>query len=109
MTAPVAAASRSDGLAMRFFMPAAYTRGNLPAPTDPRIAVIEVPPETLAILTYAGSQSSTRAAVHEAELRRVLDGSAWRATGPAGSFFYDPPWTLPPLRRNEVVIPVEPR
>jgi len=30
-------------------------------------------------------------------------------TGPVVDWFYDPPWTLPWVRRNEVAVPVAPK
>ncbi len=41
-------------------------------------------------------------------LRGMLSGSAWQPAGEPTAWFYDPPWTLPPLRRNEVAIRVTP-
>jgi hypothetical protein len=40
------------------------------------------------------------------ELEQALRATSWRASGPAVDWFYDPPWTLPMLRRNEVAVPV---
>ena len=42
----------------------------------------------------------------KAELLRALEESGWRPIGKPTSLFYDPPWTLPFLRRNEVAVPV---
>ena len=36
----------------------------------------------------------------------ALAAAAWLPDGPASAWFYDPPWTLPWLRRNEVSVPV---
>ena len=35
-----------------------------------------------------------------------LDASAWRASGEPQGWFYDPPWTIPFRRRNEVAVSV---
>jgi hypothetical protein len=37
-----------------------------------------------------------------------LKPSAWRPTGEPVVLFYDPPFTVPFLRRNEVAVAVEP-
>lgn len=40
------------------------------------------------------------------DLERVVGGSDWRPAGAPTTFLYDPPWTLPFFRRDEVVVPV---
>jgi hypothetical protein len=111
MTAPVEidGTAAPGGLVMRFFMPASHTRATLPEPADGRVRIVEVPAGTAAVLRFAGSTGAAAVAAREAELARALAGSAWEAAGPAVAMFYDPPWTLPFLRRNEVAVPVRPR
>lgn len=105
MTTPVETASGTGGAAtMRFFLPSALSEATAPAPTDPRVRVRTVPGETLAVLRFSGSGDD--AEPRQEELRRRLAGSRWRAIGAPVTFFYDPPWTLPFLRRNEVAVPV---
>lgn len=109
MTAPVVQSRGDDGAwRIRFIMPATYSLETLPRPNDPAVAIVTLPPETVAVLRYSGSTSP--AAVHDAEARLL---AAVRQNGltPAGtpfSWFYDPPWTLPPLRRNEAVVTLQP-
>lgn len=109
MTAPVETAAGEGGLVMRFTMPAGYTRATLPEPTDPRVRIVEVPEATVAVLGFSGSTAAEAVLAQEQRLGAVLAGSAWRATGPAVALFYDPPWTLPFRRRNEVAVPVAPK
>jgi SOUL heme-binding protein len=107
MTAPVeTGASQQDGKVMRFFLPASYTLGTAPKPTDPRVKIVEVPQATVAVLRFSGLWDEQTFEAREAELLGLLDGSAWRAAGSPSTLFYDPPWTLPFLRRNEVAVPV---
>ncbi len=109
MTAPVETAAGESSLTMRFFMPASFTRATLPDPKDSAIRIVEVPAETLAVLRFTGSIAAGAVSARESELLDVLTGSAWRPTGPPRALFYDPPWTIPFLRRNEVAVAVEPR
>jgi hypothetical protein len=107
MTAPVATARDAEGRwVIRFFMPAGSTLENLPVPNDPRVKLSAVPAETMAVLRFSGSTSPEAVAPQAAALRQALSGSAWRMTGPVIDWFYDPPWTIPALRRNEVAVPV---
>ena len=109
MTVPVGTARGPGGLTMRFFMPAQYTRATLPEPSDARVRIVEVPEETVAVLRFTGSTGEEAVARHEAELTALLARSDWQSAGPAVALFYDPPWTLPFRRRNEVAVPVTPR
>jgi hypothetical protein len=103
MTAPVLMASRPGAMTMRFFLPAAITPDRAPAPQDSAVRVVEVPPEILAVLRYAG-RPWPRPPGAEPALRRALEGSGWNAAGDAFALFYDPPTTPGPLRRNELAI-----
>ena len=106
MTSPVEVNARGESMTMRFFMPAAYAMAELPQPTDPRVTLVVVPAQTVAALRYSGStmDANTRAKT-EALLTR-LKPSRWKASGPTKAFFYNPPWTIPFLRRNEVLVEV---
>ena len=111
MTAPVAQSAESTevgaGWVIRFFMPAKWTLDTLPRPNDDRVRLTEVPGETLAVLTFSGDRGPR--AVHERtdELLEVLRAHGFEPTGEPAAWFYDPPWTLPFRRRNEIVVPVD--
>ena len=110
MTAPVAVAPAQPGrYVMRFFLPSRYELATAPAPTDPRVRLLVAPPETVAVLPFTGSTAPSRVAARAAELQQLLASSAWRAIGEPTALFYDPPWTIPWLRRNEVAVAVEQR
>ena len=106
MTAPVATARTASGWTVRFFMPSEYTMETLPKPTDPRVRIVTVPGETYAVYRYSGSIGPTETATAHAELLRLLASTEWKPAGEVMDWFYDPPWTLPPLRRNEASVPV---
>ena len=107
MTAPVETRTRGSGeLTMRFLLPAEYTLETVPQPTDPAVRIIEEPERTIAVLRFSGSRSADAVARRKNTLDRVLAGSGWRADGEPLAMFYDPPWTIPAFRRNEVGVPV---
>lgn len=107
MTAPVETNDAGDGrIAMRFFLPAAYTAETAPAPTDPRVRIVEIPGQTIAVLRFTGARDEAHVADQRAHLLQALEDSAWRPVAEPVALFYDPPWTLPFLRRNEVAATV---
>ena len=65
-----------------------------------------MPGETRAVRRYSGSRGTERVVAGGAALRAAVEASAWRPTDEPISLFYDPPWTLPFLRRNEAAVSV---
>jgi len=58
------------------------------------------------VLRFSDVATDAAVAAHRAALLAAPTGTRWRPAGEAVTWFYDPPWTLPPLRRNEVAVPV---
>jgi len=106
MTAPVEVNTANSVLVMRFFMPSNYSKNDLPDPSDPRVILIELEPMTAAVLQFSGSTNDESVATRTTELMNAIGNTKWRVSGTATAFFYNPPWTLPFFRRNEVAIPV---
>ena len=108
MTVPVAQAQAgAEGWSIRFFLPADLS--DPPTPRDARVRIVTVPGETVAVLRFPGVASDRVIAAQRAHLLATLAPAAWTPAGPPVTWFYDPPWTLPPLRRNEVAVPVSRR
>jgi hypothetical protein len=106
MTAPVAQAAAGGSQMIQFFMPKGYTLETLPVPNDPAVQLVTVPGQTIAVLRFTGSIAPSNVAAHQQMLLNTLKGSAWQPDGAPMAWFYDPPWTLPPFRRNEAAVPV---
>ncbi len=107
MTAPVAqSAGRGDDWVIRFFMPSTWTMDELPSPDDDRVRLVEVAAETVAVLRFSGDRGAKAVADRTEQLRNTLRDYGFDDSGETVAWFYDPPWTLPFLRRNEVAIPV---
>lgn len=107
MTAPVAQARDAAGQwVIRFYMPRSWTLETLPVPDDAQVRLVAVPAETVAALRFSGSRSAEAVAARRAELLAALGNSGWAVAGEPVAWFYDPPWTLPWLRRNEVAVAV---
>lgn len=107
MTAPVAQAGGADSQSIRFFLPSALR--DPPVPKDARVRIVEVPGETVAVYRFTGSIAPDAIAAARARLLAALPATSWVAAGEPVTWFYDPPWTIPTLRRNEIAIPVAPK
>jgi DNA gyrase inhibitor GyrI len=110
MTAPVVMKPEGEGIwKMAFSMPSKYTMQNLPKPLNPEVTLVEVPAKKFAVIRFSGSFDDLEKRRSKAE-----ELSKWLSTQPqfkkvsepvfAG---YDPPFTLPFFRRNEVMIEIE--
>lgn len=106
MTAPVSTSSDENGWIIRFFMPSKWTMATLPTPNDERVRLVEVPAESVAAVRFTGSRSPDAIAAKTKELLDALSAKGVETAGEPVSWFYDPPWTLPFRRRNEVVVPI---
>lgn len=103
MTVPVDQADQGGGLwTVRFTMPSAFTAETLPAPDDPRIALVPLPPARMVVEGFSGIPDS---AGMEARASALADWARAKGLTPEGGpvySFYDAPWTPGPMRRNEV-------
>lgn len=107
MTAPVAQSPAGKGAwTIKFFMPAGYTMETLPVPNDPQVHLVPVPPETYAVLRFSGVPNPASVAREQARLLAALKTSPWEPESAPTAWFYDPPWTIPFLRRNEAAVQV---
>ncbi len=107
MTAPVIQQRAGAGAwEIQFIMPAQYTMLTLPRPKDPSIRIIELPSQDFAVYRFSGARDATAERKARQILLAALQASSWRPEGEPISWFYDPPWTLPWFRRNEVAVSV---
>jgi hypothetical protein len=106
MTVPVTQSGSAAGWTIMFYMPAKYTAATLPKPNDPGIKIIEAPAQTVAIYRFSGIPGRDATQKAQAVLTAQLANANWVADGAMFEWFYDPPWTLPFARRNEVGVPV---
>lgn len=104
MTAPVAQTPDGAGWVIRFFLPAGLA--DAPVPNDARVRIVPLSEETVAVSRFSGVATEAAVASHRTALLAAISGTRWRVAGEPVTWFYDPPWTLPPLRRNEVAVPV---
>ncbi len=108
MTAPVLMEEVGESWQMTFVLPEGYTLDNAPDPVDPAVEVTTMPARTVATLRFSGRLREKSIEHHTEELERWIAESDYRAVSPPRAAGYDPPWTLPALRRNEIQIDVEP-
>ena len=103
MTVPVEMAPSKNLTLMRFFLPSELSTDTAPRPKDPRVNVITVPEQTLAVLSFTGLAIGSDLTTQQNRLAATLASTHWQVQDIVTAYYYDPPWTLPFMRRNEVV------
>jgi len=91
---------------MRFVVPE-KSKDAVPKPASDKVAVKELPARTVATYRFSGRRSDRLEKESVEKLRDWMKVNKMEPKGEAFFAYYDPPWTLGPLRRNEVLIPVE--
>ena len=107
MTAPVLGEQAGESWRYAFVLPADYTLETAPTPASPDVRLAEVPRRTVAVLRYSGSRDEESMREKTEALREWIVSKGIEPTSAPRSAGYDPPWTLPFLRRNEVMFDVD--
>jgi hypothetical protein len=104
MTAPVTMQQKEGQWRMYFVMPSQYTLDTLPTPNNPAVTLREVPASRVAVVRFSGLAGDEKTAKKTAELLAWLKTKQITPLGNPELARYNPPWTLPFLRRNEVLV-----
>jgi hypothetical protein len=106
MTAPVAQSRAGDAWVVRFTMPADHTMASLPTPNNSAVKLARTPGKRVAAIRFSGLAGDADLAENEAKLLQQVRVQGLDPKGAPQYAFYDPPWTLPWNRRNEVLVEV---
>lgn len=107
MTAPVNVEQYGAGWKVNFVMPRQYTLETLPKPNNPLVKIKPIPAKKFAVIQFSGLVDAEKVAKKVTDLEQWISTKQLKVLGNAELAIYNPPWTLPFLRRNEVMIEVE--
>jgi len=113
MTAPVNQQAVGQQIAgdqyrITFMMPAGSTLDSLPEPTDANVQLRELPVQWMAAVRYSGTWSESRYQQWQKSLQAWVQEQGWTPTGPPVFARYNPPFMPWFMRRNEVLLPLQP-
>ena len=106
MTAPVNIESNAGQWTVSFVMPSEYTLENIPKPLNTKVQLRQIPAVKRAVIQFSGFYNSEKVSNKTLELEEWMKTRNLQATGVPKFARYNPPWTLPFMRRNEVMIDV---
>ncbi|MDH4023301.1 MAG: heme-binding protein [Gammaproteobacteria bacterium] len=107
MTTPVAQDPSPEGWRIAFMLPSAFTIDTAPRPTDKRVYIRQVPGKLVATLRFSGRWTTRNYERYKAELARSLQAAGVSAVTEPMVARYNPPYTPPFLRRNEISVQVD--
>lgn len=107
MTAPVIREQSGSGWRFSFVLPAGFTFENAPTPTNPDVRIAALPSRKVAVIRYSGGWAESSIRDNLQRLQQWMQQNQLDAASLPRVAGYDPPWTLPFLRRNEILIDVQ--
>ena len=107
MTAPVQQQLANNSWLVSFVMPSEYNLEDLPNPKNIEVKLKNVPVKRFVTIQFSGTSSDENLAKHKKLLVEFIETNSISVTGTPKYAFYNPPWTLPLMRRNEVMFEVQ--
>ena len=104
MTAPVGIEPKAGKWTVSFVMPAEYTMESIPRPINPQVQLRQIPAVKKAVIGFTGFYNEKKVAEKTLELEQWMKVRNLQSSGVPNFARYNPPWTLPFMRRNEVMI-----
>jgi effector-binding domain-containing protein len=106
MTAPVTQQGDGNTWRVRFIMPSSYTMETLPKPNNHAVELKQIGAKRYAVIRFSGMAGEDSLERHTAELNAFISAKNLTLLAAPTYAFYNPPWTLPFLRRNEVMVEI---
>lgn len=107
MTAPVGMQQSDNGWKVSFVMPSQYNLDTLPKSNNPAVTIKQLPAKKIALIRFSGFVDEEKIQLKSAELYQWVALKKLNLIGTPELARYNPPWTLPFLRRNELMVEVE--
>ena len=114
MTAPVTVEPQAAESSMKtaktwrinFVMPSQYNLATIPKPKNNAVTLREVPSKYFIVHKYSGFNTVSRVQAKTDEAVEWATKRSYKIIGTPQLSRYDPPWTLPMFRRNEIMIEI---
>ena len=107
MTTPVTQTEKNGNMTMQFYMPAEFDESNVPDPNNSEIKVLNIKGGYYAAIKYSGRASDGNYVKYKDILEDQLKKDEISIISKPIRATYNSPFTLPMLRRNEVMFKIE--
>jgi len=107
MTSSVMDEQVNNKWSINFVMPQEFSLDTLPKPNNSQVNIIEVPKEKYAVIVFSGLVRESSYAEKAELLSNYLEEKSFKQQGTIKIARYNPPWTLPFFRRNELMVRID--
>lgn len=104
MTVPVGIEPNAGKWTVSFVMPSEYTMDTIPKPINPLVQLRQIPAVKKAVIRFSGFYNQQKVDEKTLELEQWVKSRNLQSVGTPNFARYNPPWSLPFMRRNEVMI-----
>jgi len=109
MTAPVQQQLDGQSWEISFVMPKEYSINTLPTPKNSEVTLAEIASKQFVVIKFSGRNTDSNIEQYTTQLEKFAVDNSIQTIGSPKYAFYNPPWTLPFLRRNEVMLELAPQ
>lgn len=111
MTTPVTISPSGDDFKagqwrVNFVMPSQYNLNNIPKPNNSQVTLKQIPEKYFVINSYSGFNTQSRVQDKSNQTIAWINQQGLKAISAPQLSRYDPPWTLPMFRRNEIMVEI---
>ena len=107
MTVPVTQENKDGNMKMQFYLPSKFNIDNAPKPSNPEIKVLNIESGYYAVIKYSGRSSDKNFIKNKNILEKELKKDDIIILSPPIRASYNSPFTLPILKRNEVMFRID--
>ena len=103
MTVPVTQEIKNGNMTMQFYLPLKFNKDNAPKPSNSDIKILTIEGGYYAVIKYSGRSSDKNFLKNKDILEKKLKQDNITILSPPIRASYNSPFTLPMLKRNEVM------
>ena len=107
MTVPVTQEIKNENMTMQFYLPSKFNKDNAPKPVDSEVKILTIEGGYYAVIEYSGRSSDKNFLKNKNILKKALKQDNLLVLSPPIRASYNSPFTLPILKRNEVMYRVD--
>ena len=107
MTVPVTQEIKNENMTMQFYLPSKFNKDNAPKPVDSEVKILTIKGGYYAVIEYSGISSDKNFLKNKDILEKALKQDNLLVLSPPIRASYNSPFTLPILKRNEVMYKVD--